>query len=506
MATTAVDTRIKFYLFLWYGVVTVLALMLGAMLASDQITLALMVAGAGWLVTLPYHARVSLYLATATFSSAFIVPMLSGRPFMWEIAALLAWTGVIITAFLRQFPEDTWAMLRRNHWVIWGALGYCLVLLVTMGVRGVGFRILGSGQVGGRFYLQQILCAIFPLLFITCRIEERTFVRIYVLQWLLASSYLLSDFAFSIAPGQLGYLLEFLELPTDAINFERQSMMFRVRRFQSFAYLGQAVFFVLLVFNSLRDFVGRRGLWLLPLSAASLAVGLLSGHRWVVLIVGLSLVFVAIAQRFFTVRNVSIILFAASIGVVGTYAVVDHLPLPVQRAVSFLPGIQIDTQAEWDAASTLWVRKVMFQLGLTQIPQYFWIGTGFARYLDDYSMAWDPTTVTFHLNQGKFYNGFIGLMVNTGVFGTISMLLFIAGGLRIAVGIIRHVRRYGFEDHFSRAAILVASFFIASVIGFLFLHGDSEWAMKTFSLQTGLLLLCQRAFRERLEHQEPPTT
>jgi len=38
---------------------------------------------------------------------------------------------------------------------------------------------------------------------------------------------------------------------------------------------------------------------------------------------------------------------------------------------------------------------------------------------------------------------------------------------------------------------------------FIALHGDSEYAMKTFSLQAGLLITCQYMLRDRLRVQQP---
>lgn len=140
----------------------------------------------------------------------------------------------------------------------------------------------------------------------------------------------------------------------------------------------------------------------------------------------------------------------------------------------------------------------MFRVGLEMIPQYLWVGRGFARYLDEYSRAFDPTGTMMHINQGVFYNGFVGLMVNTGVFGTAGMLLFMYGGTRVAWRMIQHLRRHGCEDNFSRACSVVAGIWMGSAISFLFLHGDSEYAMKTFSLQAGVLIMANRFLQQRL--------
>ena len=116
----------------------------------------------------------------------------------------------------------------------------------------------------------------------------------------------------------------------------------------------------------------------------------------------------------------------------------------------------------------------------------------------DLSHIWDPTYITMHVNQGKFYNGFIGLMVNTGVFGTLSMLIFLWAGSYLAYSVMAHLRLYGCEDWFSRMSCILASVWMANLSAFLFFHGDSEFAMKTFSLQAGMLIACKRCLDYRI--------
>ncbi len=487
----------------WYGVIAISALLLGLLLAMDQFAIAALVAGFGWLVLLPYHTRLSLYLATATFSSALILPYMPGRPYLWEFAAMLAWTGLPISISLRRYPLRFSQTLRENRWLFAGIAIYCVVLAITMLMRGFGLRILGSGKMGGRLYFQQFLCAIFPLLFSACRVEEKTFVRLYALQWLMTVTYLVSDFVFSAASTPLLVLLQFFELPNDALNFEIQSMHFGVRRFQSLGFVGQGLVFVLLIRYSLKSFFSQKGFWLLPLTAAILVGSLLSGHRAIVVALAITLLIYAWTCRFLTRRHVFVGAVVVALAIGTIYLTSDRLPQAAQRAVSMLPGLKVDAQVAIDASGTMWARKTLFQIGLTMIPEYFWLGRGFSRYLDDYSNNWDSTTIMFHINQGTFYNGLVGMMVNMGFFGTLGMLIFLYAGTRIAWRMIQHLRAHGCEDIFSRAAGLVASVWVTNVISFLFLQGDSEWAMKTFALQAGFLILCSNLLRERLQAQVP---
>ena len=494
----AADQRLRFQRAIWYGVVLLTALILGAFLASDQFFVAFMIGGTLWLATLPYHANLALGLSVCTFSSALIVPFFPGRPYVWEGAAFLAWTGIIVTLMMRRNAPEFGSTVRANRWIFIGSFAYCVVLVITMLARGFGLRILGSGQAGGRFYIQQLLCAIFPLLFAALRINERTMIRFLGIQWLLTATYLVSDFAFSYG-GPFSGFLYFFELPVDAANFESQVSHFGIRRFQSLALASMGFFFFLLLCYNMREFVGRKAAWLLPTAIGVLLAGLMSGHRVVLVTTGFVLLFCIYTQRFFTVRNQLLAAIVIIPSFIFLYAMADRMPLAAQRAVAFMPGIPIDNQARADAAATMSTRQTMWRIGIDMIPDYFWVGRGFARYLDEYSFAFDPTGILMHINQGVFYNGLVGLMVNTGVFGTLSMLLFMIGGTRLCWRIIQYLRRNGCEDPFSRACSVTTGIWMGSMLSFLFLHGDSEYAMKTFSLQAGVLLISDRLLRQREE-------
>jgi hypothetical protein len=503
MTTGIIDTRLKLHSIFWYCVVGVSALVFGYFLAADLLTIALMISSVTWLLLLPYHAQLAFKLAVGTFGSALILAFLPGRPYFWEFAAVLAWSGVVMTLVMRTQAPEFKQTVRENRWMYVGMAGYVVVLIVTMLHTGFGLRILGSEQVGGRFYFQQLVCAIFPLLFAMVRVEESTLLRLIKWQWLLSATYVVSDFVFSIAPDQFWVIRYFLELASDAWNFEVQNLQFGIRRFQSLAFFGQGFIFFLLIFYSLRDFFRFRAVWLLPVALGTVAMSLLSGHRWVVAILCFTLFFCGYAQRFFTWPNLA---FAAGVLLVilsFVYACSDRLPLAFQRSVSFLPGVRIQNVTRIDADNTLQLRRRMFVVGLDLIPQYLWMGRGFARYMDDWGASYDPTTITAHIHQGKYYNGFIGLMINTGLFGTFFMLLFVLAGCRVAWRIMLHLRRYGCEDNFSRVCSVVAANWMANVLAFLFLHGDSEYAMRTFSLQAGILLVCRGLLQQRFRDERP---
>jgi hypothetical protein len=174
--------------------------------------------------------------------------------------------------------------------------------------------------------------------------------------------------------------------------------------------------------------------------------------------------------------------------------------LAAQRAISFLPGIEVLEAPRQDASATWEMRRMLRKIGIEMAPEYFWVGRGlgFAASGDVLATAQrDP--LLWHISIGRFYNGFVGLMVNTGIFGTIFMLTFLAGGTIVAVRIIRLLREYRWEDPFALVCSVIVSLWLARVIGWLFLHGDSEWALKNFALQAGMMVACHYHLTQRLQ-------
>jgi len=490
MASVAFDIRRRFQAFYWYGVVGGVVLLLGMVLAISAPGVAFLLALIGGMMTLPYHARISLYVATTTFRSSLVFPLL-GRPYFWELAAILGWSGVPVTILLREYPEDGWEIIRRNKSIFIGLIIYCATLILLMAVRGVGFGALGSVTGGGRFYVQQILCSIFPLLFIVNRIDPRRLVRLFQIQLLLSATYIVSDLAFSIFPQKLYNLLYFFELSIDARNFQHQAMTFGIRRYQSLGLVAPSIFLLLLIRYKIQDFFGKRIFWLLPLAVGVIGIGLLSGHRSVIILPAMTVVIIAWAERFFNLKRVLIVFIVTVSLLASVYAVVPYLPLAAQRALSFLPGLDIDAQALQDARLTWLTRRALFRLGLADIPNYWLIGRGFGKSLEP-AMRSKVGVVEWYYDQGTFFNGFVGLMVNTGLSGTVGMLLFLYGSLALSWRVLRYVRKYGAETPIIRVALICAAQVIVNAFSFLFIHGNVEWAMEYFCVQTGILLAANR--------------
>lgn len=487
----SIDASLQFQKLIWLGVIMIGAVFVGALLARDAIALALLSGMGLWALLLPYHTTLATVMSVATFGSALILPF-PGRPYWWEFAAMLAWSGLVLTVALRKQSPDAGKLIRRHKWLFVGALLYCATLIMIMYVRGVGFRALGGSQMGGRLYFQQLLCAIFPLLFAMKPLSKELTIKLFTLQCILSGTFLVSDFVFSYSTSSLWLLLYFFELPNDGFAFANMASSFGIKRFQSLYIVAQAMMSLLLVRYRLQDYVRPQTAWLWPVTIGIIGFGLLGGHRYLLVLLFFVLLISAWAQRFFSMVRTMVI------GVLGlallafVYAFAQELPLSAQRTLSVLPGIEVNRVARDDGDMTWVGRQEMRRLGWELAPQYKWVGRGFRKN--------DPTgssqeVLHGYIDPDTFYNGFIGLLVNTGWPGTGSMLLFLGAGTAIAMRILLRIRQFGVPDPFSRLCCILAAQWLGGVIIFLFLHGDSEFAMRSFSLQAALLMCCEYNLR-----------
>jgi len=477
------------------------ALLVGLFLVSAPSLLIMAVLGVMWLLTLPYHAGLAIAIGMVTLNSALIVPGIAGRPFVWELAAALGVTGIIITLALRRQVAGVARRLAAHRMIFVGMVGYCAVLLFLMYYRGVGIRALGganpSGQVGGRIYVQQIVSSVFPILLLLNPLSERTLVRLFLLQCALAITYLASDFIFSYGGGVLYNLLYFLELPGDGINFEIQSLRFGIRRFQSLFLFTQGMLLILWLKRPFRDYANRNALWMWPLTLGLVAMGVLSGHRVLVYTAGVTALVFAWSQRFFTPARLATVGALLAAGYFLAFFYVRDLPLPAQRALSIIPGIQVDRLADEDGRATFDGRITIRRIGWQLSRQYRWIGRGFGKMTDLDPAQYRYDMAYLHVDNGVFYNGTIGLLVNTGLPGTFFMFLLLAGGTGLAMRILLRIRREGAEDDFIRLAGLNAALWIANMVSFVFLHGDAESALRAFALPAGLMVACEWHLQRR---------
>jgi hypothetical protein len=438
----------------------------------------------------------------ATGNSALIIPAVPGRPFWRELASLIGASGIIVTMALRRQADGVGSRLKGNLLMYGAMAGYCVVLLFLMYYRGIGIRVLGGdgvGQMGGRLYLQQLACSILPVLLLIKPPEEKTLVRLFMIQCFLSVTFMLSDLIFASGRSALFTLLLFLELPTDGENFEFQSMSFGIRRFQSFFTVALSMLSVLWVKRPLDDYGNKNAFWIWPLTFGVMAFGMLSGHRHLLYISGVMLLAAAWGQRFFNPMRLVMLFVAAASMYLMIFAFSRDLPLSAQRAISFVPGIEVDRMAYDDAKATMDGRRTLRDSGFEVAKEYLWVGRGFGKNAQMNREFYKFDMSYMNIDNGIFYNGTIGLLVNTGLIGTLLMFTVLGSGSLLAWRILGQVRVLGANDDFTRLSCVLASYWFAVATSFVFLHGDAEYAMRSFGMPAGLLMVCNWRLSNRIQ-------
>jgi hypothetical protein len=451
-------------------------------------------AGLLYVGTLAVNARPLAWLIIALQPAALIVPFFPGRPFWWELCALLAWPSLLAYFLVNRQKLEALKFDRLEKWALMALGGYVGVIVILMLYRGVGFRAFGGGQMGGRFYTQQMVLTILPLLMISTLLSRKQLVVAVCVGWGLAFTYLISDFSFSLT-GSLQKVLYFFELPTDAVNFELGFEATGLRRYQSFGIVGAALFSATLIWVSLRDLLSHRALLGLPILFGAILLSLSSGHRAAFIQIMVTLAFLTFFQRFWTpLRAVFAVVFATA-AIASLYFVAADLPLSVQRSISFLPGIEVAALARDNALDTLNDRIEVLKLAINDIPRYLLIGRGFGMARFDilpsdevYAGVW------LQYMNGAFYNGLLGSLLKTGIAGFLCTGSFVFWVSRMAVQVIRAVWRKKPNDWsvFDRLVLLTCAQWFSLVFFFYCLHGDvGVWA-QVFALPASVIMLCRR--------------
>lgn len=505
MLPSSLNDPLTFRRFIIAGIGVLVAVIAGIQIPDQPYLVFAALGGFAYLFTLAVNYRWLALLMVALQPAALIVPFFPGRPYMWEVCALLAWPSLLVSYLVnrRRLPE-----LRFDRFEVAAMLslvGYIVVLICLMLSRGVGFRVLGGGQMGGRFYVQQVILSVVPILMLMASPRPRALMQAVVAGWVLSLTYLVSDFALAVGGPSFYPVLQFFELPTDAINFFIGFELTGVRRYQSLWFVGSALISAVCTLLPLKDIIGRRLFVGLPLLTLGFVLGLGSGHRTVLVQTVTSLFILAVFQRFWTPLRAVLAGSLLTVALGTLYMTAPDLPLSLQRSISFLPGINVSTLARDDAYATISDRLEVLQLAAADIPKYWLVGRGFGmERFDRFDASSGVDGVYQQYANGLFYNGLIGSFLKTGLPGLICSLLFVFWISRAAIELVSTIRGKVAAEWIlvERLGLFISAQWFSLVAFFYLLHGDSSVWMQVFGLPAALILICRRYVQNRGESIE----
>lgn len=179
----------------------------------------------------------------------------------------------------------------------------------------------------------------------------------------------------------------------------------------------------------------------------------------------------------------TLILLGALVVAVGL-PLVSRMPANVQRTLSILP-IDIDPAIRVGAQSTVDWRIDIWKRVLPSVPQYLFLGKGYAIDAAELSMLSESfrrsavDSAEAAILVGDYHNGPLSVIIPLGIFGVLGFLWFVWAGFRVLLSNLRH----GNPELFRINCFLFAAF-AAKVLFFLFIFGSFYFE---FLLMTSLV-------------------
>ncbi|MCC5847512.1 MAG: O-antigen ligase family protein [Verrucomicrobia bacterium] len=353
---------------------------------------------------------------------------------------------------------------------------FLINIALVMYWRGAGFRFLGDRDWGGFRYVQILLALGFLL--------SSSYIKLTVRQWKIAMLLLsglamlpsLAEFLLLISRGRLYHLYYVVRLRSLTLTaFVASEDELGLVRFYSARSAGTALMMLAFMFVGFR---GLRKYLFCAMMALSFGFIAFTGHRASILeLAAFVWLYGFVNVRISYLNYILTSLLGLVLVLMVVYATAVHFPLPVQRAVSFLPNIQVDSVARDNAMETLEWRLNLWKEGWNELrnnPDYWVIGKGYTfsnEEMDalrlgrpgEYNYWWAVINTTYH-------NGPLSLLIGLGLSGLIIGSLILVAFSR------RHYRFL--KGHWESPRLkqffhILCLYNLASIFVFFVIYGDA---------------------------------
>jgi hypothetical protein len=482
------------------GICVLVAVILGVVLGDPTSRRTLMV---GILVlgglSIPLLLRWHHPLLIVSWNAWLLVPFLPGSVMLWVLLSFVSLGFSVLQRTLQ----------RQNEWVYVSSVALPLVLLgivtlVTMGLTGgFGGRALGQEQWGASKYLG-ILGAVVGFFALTAQRVSADRARMLVpLFFASGATALGATIIYALGPA---FYILFTLFPAELLALQIESVPHSMVRYWGLAPAGRAICFALLAHYGLRGLLvwGRpwRGLFFVFV----FLVGLFAGFRSYILLLAIVLASQFYFERLHLTRHlIYVLLFFALAGAV-LVMFADKMPLPIQRALSFLP-LDINVQARRDAAGTLEWRLLMWKHVVPEIPKYLWLGKGFAFSGVDYVLTQEAikrhlifSSYDAAMVSGAYHHGILTLIIPLGLPGLVCFFWFAGASLRLLHSNYKHG-----DPRLLSANTFLLAFFAAQLIFYVTLYGQFERDLPMFVGVIGLSICINGGVRRPAEAVGQPS-
>lgn len=396
--------------------------------------------------------------------------------------AMLALGGVVV---LRLVTRQLRFQFSAMHWMC-VALG--IQLLVLMMTRGVGFLQLGDGSVGGMRYIHTL--AAIGLVFAAGAFALRPGYALLIF-WLLAIGSLGMMVAELLVSRGIGVnfispFLRFNEAAADlqaVASLRSESVGIELSRVQSGQAASAFVLLLALILVRPRQTIGLPGILSGPVLVFSLVLAAVAGFRMAILRLVMVGGFALWFDRGITVQRVLILAVLVAVGVSVAYVSAPYLPGPAQRALSFLPEIEIREESRQTASETIEWRLAVWRTAVEEVPNYLWLGKGWTFDANAFIHS-QVTPIDWALLNLTFHNGPLGLLITMGIPGTLIVICL------HLTAIWRHVRftREAWQHERLLVAHRVATaYLVTEILLFWLVYGDPYLSLPAQLFAVGLV-------------------
>jgi hypothetical protein len=480
-----------------FAVCVVLAIWLGFLVAGPMTYSSMAIYGLlGFTLVSPLLLRWHYPLMLLCWNFAAVVPFMPGRPSVGLTMILLS-LGISVlqrtinreSQFIR-VPQITVALLLM-----------LAVVVVTAKMTGFGIRVFGSSVFGGHKYLY-LVGGILGYFALSAKRIPPGRRNLYLALFFLGSL----SAAFGDLVGFLprsGYFIYWFFQPFNLQELHAGAEE-QVTRLNGALYASLGIFSFMLARYGIRGIFLSRKPWRWVILILAVVYGLLGGFRSLLMIFAVLFMIQLFLEDLHRTRLMAIILFGSIIAALALIPLAEHLPVGIQRTLSFLP-YKVSTEAKLDAQASLDWRLDMWNALLPQIPEYLLLGKGYNINPLDYEFVMGPEASIQSSAENDplalaedFHNGPISVLIPFGIWGAIAFLWFIAAG----IWVVYHNYRYGDPTLKTINSLLLAAF-VTRVIMFFFVGGDLSTDMLTLCGYLGLSVSFNGGVARRVHASRP---
>lgn len=412
--TTSIDS-IKVERALITGVLFLISVVLGYYaVVNNNILIGLILPGVALLSWIYGRPEILFLSIVFTDGAALLIPGLSSIGVPQFLQGLMLGWAVLNTAFQKKAhpysinpAHDIWMFL------------FLLNLLMIMSVRGAGFAMLGSSTYGGTVYLKLFLLLLFYFAAIRVSLPEKYIKPLLVGLVIATLIPAIVDMLLYFYQERFWFLTKLIDAGSVELA-ESKDTESAVARLSSFRYIGMALLSVAFVL------IQKKWARLFVISLVFVLVAL-TGFRSLLVQVG---ILVFICSIFFSKERIKTLAFfgiIAGSGLIALFIITPILPLAMQRTLSFIPFLPVDSSVALGAQGSADFRFDMWRdYCLPAVTKYLLIGRGVASEISEFAWlqaSWYGSAEFFY-HMHRYHSGPFSLLLDFGLVGTVSFLAF----------------------------------------------------------------------------------